>query len=213
MLAAAGEGMLGKRASEARRPPPEAFAEAQHKNLAIARRRTELQGKLTAEISTSEALGDLHWYVLTVTPGRERTAFAHLAGRRFGAYLPMIDEMVRDRGDWRLQHRPILPGYVFVCSIGLVGRWRRARACPGVVEFLNRAGTDQPAAIPHRFVEELRAYEAAENAHHDRIHGRAYDRPRKKAKSRAASRKAKERIKRRAKELRRRQRQATARLP
>jgi hypothetical protein len=215
--------VVGRKRSEPRPAAPEAWAAAEQRNLAIARRRRELAGRLTAEIAADGTIGQLRWYVLTVTPGCERIAAAHLAARRFGIYLPTLFEMASSRGAWRLRQRPILPGYLFVSSIGLVhlspgddgeprtvGRWRRAQACPGVVAFVNRAGTDEPAAIAERFIDEVRAYEAEENARFEHIHGRSFDAPPAKARNRAGNRRARERAKKREKERRRRLRDAAA---
>lgn len=163
--------MVGTRRTPARPAPPEAYGQAR-RNAELARLRAAFEGRITAEIADGGP-GELQWFALRVTPGHEWIAAAHLAARRFGIYLPTIDEMVHARGSWHFRQRPILPGYVFVCSIGLVGHWRRARACPGVTGFLTRAGTDQPAAIPPRFIEEVRAYEAEENARFEVIHGRS----------------------------------------
>jgi transcription antitermination factor NusG len=173
------EGMLGRARSIARPAPPEAYDQAQ-RNAEIARKRAELAGRITAEISAAD-LAAPRWYALTIAPGHERIAAAHLAGRRFGIYLPTIHETVWSAHAWRLRQQAIMPGYLFVSSLGLTGRWGRAKACPGVTGFVVRTGTDQPAPIPQRFIDELRAYEASENARFEVIHGRAPDAPKKKS--------------------------------
>lgn len=120
------------------------------------------------------------WYVLTVTPGQENVAAAHLAGRGFGLYIPMR------RTDWDFvpcHPTPELAGYI------LVSLWhddlRRARACPGVsgvlclangkpvvlteAEVLNlrRAEARNDAGLAHRYEEiEIRKKQAAEAAEH-----------------------------------------------
>jgi hypothetical protein len=205
--------MVG-RGSDVRPADADVFEEARRRSREVARRRRMFEAQLMAEIAEGEPLGEPRWYALTIQPAHEGIAFAHLAARRFGVYLPTINEMVRERGAFRLRHRLILPGYVFIASLGLSGRWRRPLHCPGVTGYVYRSGADrtrdEPAPIPQRFIDEVRAEEAWQNAQLDAIHGRAFDPPPAKARSRSGNRRARERQKKRDKDRRRRER---ARLP
>src|SRR5437588_12517795 len=60
--------------------------------------------------------GEPAWHIVRTELGRETIAAAHLAGRRFGIYLPMIDSV------------PLFPGYLFVFAWGITDQWRRIRA-------------------------------------------------------------------------------------
>lgn len=80
------------------------------------------------------------WYVVLVEPGRERIAAAHLAGRRFGVYLPERDDVRVVRGKPLARTYPLFPGYLFVFCWDIDHSKRRIEACPGVTELLKIDG-------------------------------------------------------------------------
>lgn len=85
---------------------------------------------------------DLHpnavfsWYALQVVGGQENSAAAHLAGRRFGVYLPVevATEIVRGRKVTR--RNPMFPGYVLVATPDIDRHWNRIVSTPGAIDIL-----------------------------------------------------------------------------
>lgn len=150
------EAVVGRRWS--RPPPAEAFNEAQH-NCELAQRREQLQGRITAELSGTDRA--FAWYALCVAPAHERVAAAHLVARRFGIFLPTLDHMTSQHGRRVPRQDPMLPGYIFISSVGLI--WRRALSCPGVTGLLHKSGSDEPAEIPQSFIEVLQVIELEQN--------------------------------------------------
>ena len=85
------------------------------------------------------------WYALQVVGGQENIAAAHLAGRRFGVYLPieLVTGIVNGRKIIRCN--PLLPGYLFVSTWAINRHWRRIADTPGAVEILG--GHESPRQI------------------------------------------------------------------
>lgn len=98
------------------------------------------------------------WYALQVVGGQENSAAAHLAGRRFGVYLPVevATEVVRGRKVTRAC--PLFPGYLFVATPAIKTHWRQIVGTPGAIEILG----DGPA--PREITsEEIHRIRVAEN--------------------------------------------------
>jgi len=90
--------------------------------------------------------GNPAWYILRTEFGRETVAAAHLAGRRFAIYLPMIEGL------------PLFPGYVFVFVWGLMDVWRRIHAIPGVIRVMVR--DERPVVVSNRAIATIELIEA-----------------------------------------------------
>ncbi len=127
---------------------------------ANANSRAERQGPLDAVIMSGRTP---HWYVLVAKPGEERSLAAHLMGRRFGVYLPMLSRTTFSRGKPRVISRLMFPGYIFVFGWGIHEQQRRIMTCPGAVRFLHtEAGT--LLVVADGKIDEIQAIEANHDA-------------------------------------------------
>ena len=98
------------------------------------------------------------WYVLQILPAHERVAAGHLTGRRFGIFLPELEEERTTRGRRQRVLLPMFPGYVFVFTwLGALNH-DRIRSCPGVFDFLRRVN-GEPAVVSDRLMNAVRAVE------------------------------------------------------
>jgi transcription antitermination factor NusG len=97
------------------------------------------------------------WYVLQILPAHERIAAAHLIGRRFGIFLPEVEERRTTRGRRRRVLLPMFPGYVFVFAWLAPRNYDRIRSCPGVFDFL--CVKQAPAVISDAAINVVRAIE------------------------------------------------------
>lgn len=97
------------------------------------------------------------WLIVRAEGGREQTVAAHLAGRRFGIYLPQFPETLIVRGRKIDRLRNLFPGYVFVFVWGVQQHIRRILAVPGVIGMVMRG--DVPAVLPFHVIEQIRAQE------------------------------------------------------
>jgi hypothetical protein len=84
----------------------------------------ERRGPLDAEIVEGCSP---RWHAIVAAPAYERIAAAHLAGRRFGIYLPETEYEVVRRGRKRRKHRLMLPGYVLIFVWDIDRHLRRVR--------------------------------------------------------------------------------------
>lgn len=100
------------------------------------------------------------WYVVVTGPGQEKTAAGHLAGRRFGVYVPEIEETVIKRCIKRTITTPLFRGYVFTFVWGINRHWGRIAACPGVSDLLRHANGDAPS-LPDQIIDQIRTIENA----------------------------------------------------
>jgi len=97
------------------------------------------------------------WYVLQIVPTQERVAAAHLVGRRFGIFLPELEEHRLVRGRRRRVLLPMFPGYVFVFAWLGPRNYHRIKSCPGVWDFL--CVEQRPAVISDAALNAIRAVE------------------------------------------------------
>jgi len=97
------------------------------------------------------------WYVLQIVPTQERVAAAHLAGRRFGIFLPELEEQRIVRGRRRRLLLPMFPGYVFVFAWLGARNYYRIKSCPGVWDFL--CVEQRPAVISDDALNTIRGIE------------------------------------------------------
>lgn len=117
------------------------------------------------------------WHLIETHPNQERTAAAHLVARRFGVFIPEIEEDVVRRGRKYHQTRLMFTGYIFVFVWDIMRHSSRIKAIPGVARImLSRMETrpavvvdgqekypavfdDVPAIISDRKIDEIRAVE------------------------------------------------------
>lgn len=117
-------------------------------------KRHERQGRFEAEIVPDCSP---KWHVLLIEPGHERIAAAHLVGRRFGTYLPMLEETKITRGRKRQAKYPIFPGYLFIFVWDIEHHLRRIKACTGVSGVLYSGSV--PAEVPDKIMERIQVVE------------------------------------------------------
>lgn len=84
--------------------------------------------------------GAARWHAIRVTPGREQRVARDLAREGIAIYLPLVDRLVivksARRGAFaRPLQFPLLPGYVFVYTLGLTS-WAPVKAVAGVEDVL-----------------------------------------------------------------------------
>lgn len=133
------------------------YREIAKRALKEAEDRARKIGPINAEMASPHGT----WHVLTTHPQHERIALAHLAARRFGAYVPMLDRVVyskRHRKKQRLQSL-MFPGYVFVFVWDLAKNYRRIVNVPGVARMLMR-DSDCPATLTDEDINRMQAEEA-----------------------------------------------------
>ena len=137
--------------------------------------RAELVGELNAE----HGEGSAQWHVATVHPGHENIAAAHLAARRFGVYVPMIDDVAFLPQGKRRSSKRMFPGYVFLFVWDVALHLGRIHACPGVARVLF-SDPERPAVISDSDMEAIQAAEARSIAEAEGLYWRGKKRPRGK---------------------------------
>ena len=91
---------------------------------------------------------DVRWYVVSVF---SRDAEAELAKRRFGIFVPAVEETIISRGRKRERHVPLVPGYVFVLLWETDANWLRVANTAGVDKILGW--------VPDKEIDQLRFQE------------------------------------------------------
>jgi transcription antitermination factor NusG len=119
--------------------------------------KAERDGPFHAEIVPSEVP---QWYALQTAPGHEHVAAAHLAGRRFGVFVPAYQEP--RQGDCRANktepiRRILFPRHIFVFVWDVLKHWRRIHACPGVVRVLTI--DERPVVVPDAAINQMHMIE------------------------------------------------------
>lgn len=97
------------------------------------------------------------WHIYETHPNQERVAAAHLIARRFGIFLPEIEETTIRRGRKRDITRLMFTGYIFVFVWGLEKHMHRIDAIPGISRIMLIDG--KPAVLGDRIIDEIRAVE------------------------------------------------------
>jgi transcriptional antiterminator NusG len=130
----------------------------------IERRALELAAKfdIQRQERNAEVFPDVtpHWHVVTVLPGKERTAADDLSERCFGIYLPESEHTEIRRGRKVDFKRLMLPGYVFVFVWDVDYHLDRIRACDGVRGMLIMNG--KIVIVPDVLINRVRARENEE---------------------------------------------------
>jgi transcriptional antiterminator RfaH len=97
-----------------------------------------------------------YWAAAQLAPNRISLALSCLQIAGYEVYAPRLRQYRISHGR-KIERRPSLlfPSYIF-CAI--VTTWREARWCPGVIRLV-MDGAEQPAKVPARVIDELRARE------------------------------------------------------
>lgn len=108
----------------------------------------------------AELMGNApQWYIAITAPNSERSAAAHLVGRRFGVYLPEIEKRIpaSRKRPARVERRSMFPGYLFLFVWDIEAHVRRIRACPGIINLMYNG--DNPAIIPDLLIDRIQTQE------------------------------------------------------
>jgi transcriptional antiterminator RfaH len=100
---------------------------------------------LPMAVTAAEPVRDLPWFIVQIEPQRENTAVAHMVGRRFAPYCPVVRKEVRAGRAMRKVLRPMFPGYLFL-QFSIARDRDRVYSMPGVRGLLKRPG-DQFAVV------------------------------------------------------------------
>jgi hypothetical protein len=119
--------------------------------------KAERDGPFHAEIVPTETP---QWYALQTAPGHEHVAAAHLAGRRFGVFVPAYQEP--RQGDCGANQtgpvrRILFPRHIFLFVWDVLRHWRRIHACPGVVRVLTI--DERPVVVPDAAINQMHMIE------------------------------------------------------
>lgn len=88
-----------------------------------------------------------HWHIIETHPSGERTAAAHLVARRFGVFIPEIEETVIKRGRKIDRARLMFNGYIFVFVWDVMSHLSRIEAIPGVARVMHSLIEVRPAIV------------------------------------------------------------------
>lgn len=91
------------------------------------------------------------WYVVSIY---SRDAEIELAKRRFGIFVPAVEETIILRGRKVERHVPLVPGYVFVLLWETDANWSRVANTDGVDRILGW--------VPDKEIDQLRFQEGCE---------------------------------------------------
>jgi transcriptional antiterminator NusG len=106
-----------------------------------------------------------HWHVIETHPNGEATAAGHLIARRFGIFVPEIEETIIRRGRKIDVKRLMFRGYIFVFVWDILSHQRRIESVPGVARIMyveTAGGRKLPAVISDKKIDEIRAVENRE---------------------------------------------------
>lgn len=114
---------------------PKAFSPEQLSKLLSEAAKAEMAKPRRAFDPRDAEIGgsSVRWYVVSVF---SREAEVELAKRRFGIFVPAIEETIISRGRKRERHVPLVPGYVFVLLWETDANWLRVANTAGVDKIL-----------------------------------------------------------------------------
>jgi transcription antitermination factor NusG len=114
---------------------PKAFSPEQFAELLSDAAKAEMAKPRRAFDPRDAEIGgsSVRWYVVSVF---SRDAEVELAKRRFGIFVPAIEETIISRGRKRERHVPLVPGYVFVLLWETDENWSRVANTPAVDKIL-----------------------------------------------------------------------------
>lgn len=131
-------------------------------NLAEVRRQLAI-GDIVDDCASSlsaELLPDITatWHLVETHPSSERKAAEYLIARRFGVYIPEIEETVVRRGRKFDRKSLMFTGYIFVFVWDVLKHQSRIEAVPGVARLMLVDG-ERPAVISDEIIDQIRAVE------------------------------------------------------
>jgi transcription antitermination factor NusG len=88
-----------------------------------------------------------HWHIVETLPNSERGVAKTLAERRFGVFVPEIDETVIKRGRKIDRARLMFNGYVFVFVWDIMQHLSRIETIPGVARLMHYRSEIRPAVF------------------------------------------------------------------
>jgi hypothetical protein len=91
-----------------------------------------------------------HWHIIETHPNGERTAAAHLVARRFGVFIPEIEDSVVKRGRKFDRTRLMFTGYIFVFVWDVMRHLSRIETIPGVARVMHSLVETRPAVMDER---------------------------------------------------------------
>jgi len=97
------------------------------------------------------------WYVVHTQPNNESRAEFNLRRQGFTTYMPRYQRQRRHARRADIVARPLFPRYLFVLLDLARDQWRSVQSTFGVSSLV--VSGDQPMALPHKVVEEIRARE------------------------------------------------------
>ncbi len=97
------------------------------------------------------------WYVVHTQAHSERKAASHLERQGFATYLPIYQKRRRHARRIDTVIAPLFPRYVFVAVDMAAQRWRSIHSTVGVARLV--CNGDDPAPVPDRIIESLKARE------------------------------------------------------
>jgi len=132
---------------------PKAFTPEQFAELLSDAAKAEMARPLRAFDPRDAEIGGAgaHWYVVSIF---SRDAEIELVKRRFGIFVPAIEETVISRGRKVDRHVPLVPGYVFVLMWETDANWSRVAHTAGVDRILGW--------VPDEEIDQLRFQEGCE---------------------------------------------------
>lgn len=152
------------------------FEEISRRALREAAERERRIGPINAEMASASG----NWHVISTHPQSERIAAAHLAARRFGIYVPMVDRVSYPKGKKLRIQSLMFPGYVFVFAWDVARNFRRIMACPGVARMLMTDTDGHPAIISDEFINRVQGEEARSIAEADGLWFRGKNKARRR---------------------------------
>jgi transcription elongation factor/antiterminator RfaH len=102
---------------------------------------------------------DRRWYAVISHPRKEALALQHLERQGFGAYLPLVSQVVRLKTRTVTVPKAFFPGYLFVSLDVSAHRWRSVNGTYGVTGLVSFG--DRLAPTPRGLIERLRELTAA----------------------------------------------------
>ncbi|MGJ4888929.1 transcription termination/antitermination protein NusG [Bradyrhizobium sp. HKCCYLRH3099] len=102
------------------------------------------------------------WHLIETYPNEERTVAAHLVARRFGIYVPEMEQTIVRRGRKVEVTRLMFTSLIFVFVWGIERHWKRIMSVPGVARIRTiTAANDQiiPLTVPDHVIDRIRVCE------------------------------------------------------
>ncbi len=95
------------------------------------------------------------WFLAQLKPNSHRIAERHLKRQSFEYFMPQLLVTTRVRGQFKKQHRPLFPGYLFVRFDPTQGHWRSVNSTQGVTRLVQSGSI--PQTVPDAFMADLTA--------------------------------------------------------